>query len=432
MGNTTSTNNTNNKSQPQENKETQFLDYCKESERMVRLNPPFKLVKTSPEKAKEYVQQHALEYSPEVLEYPNPLPEEFKAIKHEQELPKELRERIIGLLLGQAVGDAVGLSTEFVRKENAWYFYKGEHIRYNHYIIDQHRSKWMNEEYRCADWTDDTDQCILILDSLVHNNGEVDVIDFAKRCYYWIHFGFTELGDLGGLGIGMNFGKTVRSKGWINDPIGQCEKIWRDGGCQSAPNGSVMRTSVLAVPYFWDEERVKENAKKIGSTTHADPRCQASVNTIVLILAKLLQGREDIEEIIQEARSDSEKMLNEEYKKEFIEYTNAKTLEEMKLNESIGYTFKPMGCAILSLREAFKMKEKGIDKTKIFEDLIERIAYEGGDADTNGAVVGAVLGTYLKGICMPSDWLELDNKKWLEERLNRLLHLYELEPFHFK
>jgi hypothetical protein len=45
----------------------------------------------------------------------------------------------------------------------------------------------MNENYKIDDWTDDTDQMILILDSLVKNNGNVDVIDFAQAtCLFFL------------------------------------------------------------------------------------------------------------------------------------------------------------------------------------------------------------------------------------------------------
>ena len=60
-------------------------------------------------------------------------------------------------------------------------YYKGEHIRYDHFFVDGHRSRWMNPDYRCADWTDDTDQCLLILDSITRHNGECNPFDFAQH-----------------------------------------------------------------------------------------------------------------------------------------------------------------------------------------------------------------------------------------------------------
>lgn len=54
-----------------------------------------------------------------------------------------------------------------------------------------------------ADWTDDTDQMILIIDNVLSSGGKVDSVDFAKRLKYWINHGFPVLGDVGGSGIGQ-------------------------------------------------------------------------------------------------------------------------------------------------------------------------------------------------------------------------------------
>ena len=63
---------------------------------------------------------------------------------------------------------------------------------------------------------------------------------------------------------------------------------------------------------------------------------------------------------------------------------------------------------------------------------MENVVYEAGDADTNGCVVGAVLGAYLKDNCLPDEWLQFDNKNWLYSRINNILRLYELDPIEIK
>jgi ADP-ribosylglycohydrolase len=197
---------------------------------------------------------------------------------------------------------------------------------------------------------------------------------------------------------------------------------------RNAANGCVMRTSVGSIPYFWDEEKVIDNCRKWGMITHYDPRSRAAVIVTVLILSKLLQGRDDVEKIIEEAIQRGEKELNENEIKDMHKYVYAKEWEELNLSYSQGYCWKPVGCAILTLKKAIEMKKNGMNDKQIFSDCLDNIVHQAGDADTNGCVTGACLGAYLKGICIPDGWMELKHMNWLKERINRMLRLYELEP----
>ena len=48
-----------------------------------------------------------------------------------------------------------------------------------------------------GDWTDDTDQLLLILQMIVERGGTVDRCAFAKKMDNWRKRGFIELGDYG-------------------------------------------------------------------------------------------------------------------------------------------------------------------------------------------------------------------------------------------
>ena len=54
-----------------------------------------------------------------------------------------------------------------------------------------------------GDWTDDTDQMLLILLGIVENKGKVLKEDFAKRMRNWAEEGFAELGDRGNGGCNL-------------------------------------------------------------------------------------------------------------------------------------------------------------------------------------------------------------------------------------
>ena len=53
--------------------------------------------------------------------------------------PSDLKDKIIGLIFGQATGDAIGLATEFMNKQEANEIYSDKVIKYDHYFIDQHK-----------------------------------------------------------------------------------------------------------------------------------------------------------------------------------------------------------------------------------------------------------------------------------------------------
>ena len=73
-----------------------------------------------------------------------------------------INERFLGTIFGQAVEDALGLSTEFMSKQEVDRFYPNGIEDYSQIVQDDHRRRWQR-----GDWTDDTDMMLCILDSCV-------------------------------------------------------------------------------------------------------------------------------------------------------------------------------------------------------------------------------------------------------------------------
>ncbi|XP_062506783.1 ADP-ribosylarginine hydrolase Tri1-like [Corticium candelabrum] len=333
-----------------------------------------------------------------------------------------LIDKIKGVIYGQALGDAMGLATEFMSRDQAKRAYglKGP-SSFEEIVNDFHRSRWLK-----GDWTDDTDQMLLILIGAIENKGQVLEKDFAARLLKWMQSGFPELGDFGGMGVGSTVLRTVISKEFCEDPHTAAYKVWEESGKYLAANGAIMRTSVLGVLNFNDLPQVIENTKKITLATHADPRCVASCVAVTTAIAMMLQGCYDtnkadelksmVEQSVQLAKSELED--NTETIKELERHVWAKKWSTLGLDEeqSIGYTYKALGAGFFGLRNFSK-----------FEKAISELVMQAGDADSNCAVCGALLGCKLGYNALPIERLQMmPHIRWLDDHVARFLDLVGL------
>ncbi|KAL3868577.1 hypothetical protein ACJMK2_041378 [Sinanodonta woodiana] len=331
-----------------------------------------------------------------------------------QHLNPGLQEQICATVYGQCIGDAIGLLTEFMTKENARRHYPKMPLEYKHKINDKYRESW-----EIGDWTDDSDQMFLIMQSLIENDGEVSRFDFAKYMVQWWKNGFRDLGDIEGLGIGNTTLTILTDPMFLQDPHQAARDEWLRGNKDVAPNGGVMRTSILGIHDWWDTKRVKKNAMDICKTTHWDPRCQASAVAVSVAISLMLQKKHYeangfiINSLIDEVYLFASTCLKtEKEKKELHAYLNCTDLQQLKLDEldKMGYTYKCMGAGFWALKQ------------DNFQKALTDIVMSGGDADTNGAVAGALLGCKLGDFqTFPASWLKLKHKEWLDCHLQRFL-----------
>ncbi|KAJ7375938.1 hypothetical protein OS493_037901 [Desmophyllum pertusum] len=357
---------------------------------------------------------------------------------------EELVDHIRGAIYGNCIGDAIGLLTEFMSKSEAANIYadhdqnKGllgklkdrlqsssqrrASLEYDMKYADFHRCRW-----ETGDWTDDSDQMILILLSLLDNKGKMVPKDFARKMKKWSREGFPELGDKGGMGIGRTTYGVLRHPDFQTDPHHAAEYVWEASGRFVAPNGGVMRTSILGVHDFGNIDTVIANTKAACKVTHADPRCIASCVAVTTAIAMMLQGKHfvkesksyDVKAVMKDAYEYARDIFETvEEEKELEDHMFAKSLDDLQLDGEgkIGYTFKCLGAGFWSLRQ------------DDFRESLEAVTFEAGDADTNGAVAGALLGCKLGASKLPESWLSgLKHKKWLDVHIDNFLALLGLK-----
>jgi ADP-ribosylglycohydrolase len=327
---------------------------------------------------------------------------------------EDVVDKIKGLIYGQAIGDAFGLATEFFNKQTCKDAYGPDGPKgYEDIVQDLHRNRWKK-----GDWTDDTDQMLLILQMIIEHRGKVDVKDFARKMKHWAKHGIEEHGDIGGMGIGSTTVNVLRQEDFEEDPCKCAKFVWEKTGCVVAPNGGVMRTSILGALCFNDIPTVINNTRDICRTTHYDPRCVASCVAVTTAVSLMLRGKVveegDLEQVIKEAMKYGEAELSDKkHKNEFRKFMSAKSLAELKLDDKdagIGYTFRCMATGFY-----------GLSKEDDFKEGLTRLIMEGGDADTNGAVYGALVGCRIGFKALPEDLLCFPHREWLDKKVNTYL-----------
>lgn len=333
---------------------------------------------------------------------------------------KKLEEQMLGIIYGNACGDAIGLLTEFMIKAEALKYYGDkEELEFSQKVPDMHRERW-----KAGDWTDDTDQMILIMLSILEKDGVVDPVDFGLKLKHWARRGFPELGDVAGMGIGATTSHVLHHAEYDTNPHAAALDIWEKSGRYVAPNGALMRTSILGAYQYKSLDDVQMNTLDMCKVTHADPRCQAATVAMTTAIALMLQRNADIlnddgsfkvNVIIKKSYDIAKQLLTtKSQRKELKKNMLVTNISKLKLSEhkKIGYIYKCLGSAFWALKQ------------NNFRHALQIITMEAGDADTNGAAAGALLGCKLGVKEIPHSWLSsLLHKEWLDKICQRFFAL---------
>ena len=303
-----------------------------------------------------------------------------------------IKEKMFGCLYGQAIGDALGLGSEFMSKDVVIKNYPDGLKNYDQIIQDAHRRRWAK-----GSWTDDTDMMLCILRGF--ENGRFNIHSVASNFKDW--FNGTPMG------IGNHTYKVLCMGDYVEQPE-MCSKLWWDlSRQQSAANGALMRTSVVGLA----PSNVIEQAEAICKLTHYDPRCVGSCVIAVSIIHDLVWHDRQLSygEI---------KDIAQRYDNRIIEWIdtayNSTDISMLNLDEtySIGYTLRTLSAALWCYWHS-----------PSFEEGLLSVINEGGDADTNGAISGAILGARFGVSSIPGHYIDkLPNR---EEYHNKITNLIE-------
>lgn len=298
----------------------------------------------------------------------------------------EIKDRIAGCLWGQVIGDALGLGTEFMSRDEVSHNYPEGLSDYSQ----------IGEGF--GRWTDDTDMMFCIARAIIADK------DVKPKT---IVHNFKEWYKSSPVDIGVTTAKILSLYEYEDSPYEVARMMWERSGKNNAGNGGVMRTSVVGL---WNEN-VAENAERICRLTHADPRCIGSCVIISELIDSLVwQDKElSFEELLQ---------IGEKYDgriKPYLETARNGMLEDFELDDeqTMGYTLKTLGCAVWCLYHVDNFKEG-----------LLKVVNAGGDADTNAAVTCAVLGAKYGRKVIPEYYIQnLNRKDEYEEMIVQLTNI---------
>ena len=309
-----------------------------------------------------------------------------------------MKNRLKGIIFGQAIGDALGLGTEFMSRQEVLRNYPEGLTRYGQIVQDCHRSRW-----RPGEWTDDTDMMLCIAHAMREDRG-VRLETVARNFKNWFR--------RNPRGIGRHSYNVLSIADYEQDPIRAARMVWELSGRKSAANGALMRTSVVGL---W-KENVETYAESICRLTHADPRCVGSCVIVSELIHRLVWQGEEL---------GFDEMLNmgcryDERIEPYLLQAKEETMENLRLDEeeSMGYTLKALSAAVWCLYH--------VDN---FRDGLVAVVNAGGDADTNAAVACSVLGAKYGFESIPTDYVDnlchKDVLKEISEDLYQLCALWQ-------
>ena len=298
---------------------------------------------------------------------------------------EDLLDKIQGTIFGQAIGDALGLGTEFMDDYDMAWKYPNGLTHYSEIYQDRHRRRW-----EIGDWTDDTDMMLCIANAIIKDKG-VNLTSIAQNFKDWAN-GIP-------MGIGANTYKVLMTSDYVQRPMSVSRKVWELSHYQSAANGGLMRTSVVGLL----PTDVEQSAADICRLTHYDPRCVGSCVIVSKIIHAHVYGLpvSTFEQIKMISRKYDDRIL------EFITLSQNQDIKALDLQEegSIGYTLRTLAAGLWAYWHA-----------ETFKDGLLAVVNAGGDADTNAAVACSILGAKFGFNAIPSEYIKgLIHREQLEE-----------------
>lgn len=279
-------------------------------------------------------------------------------------------------LLGLAVGDALGATTEFMDPEE---------IRRQYGVHDRIRGGgWLNLPPGRV--TDDTEMSQCIARAILEKGGW-DLPAVAGQFARWLRGNPVDVGSTCRRGI-----RAFILKRQLSTPPNE----WDAG------NGAAMRVAPVALFALGDEELLSRLAVEQARLTHNHPLSDAASVTVGRMVQRAVLGTPIV--ALRAAADD-------------LAGRHAEFRFEGDPGGATAYVAD-------TLRTAFH----DFFSTRTFEECLVRIVNRGGDADTTGAIAGAIAGAHYGMEGIPRRWVDALDRSVRDDLAGTAEELVRLSP----
>lgn len=257
-------------------------------------------------------------------------------------------------LLGVAVGDALGATTEFMTPDQ---------IRNRYGVLREIvGGGWL--KLSPGQVTDDTEMTLCVARGIV-GSGRWDLGPIADRFAHWLSGDPADVGATCRRGI-----EQYMEEGRLEAPPDE----------RGAGNGAVMRVAPVALCTLGGEDLLSRLAVEQAHITHHHPLSDAACVSVGTMIQRGLLGAP-----LRDLRAEADAL--------------AARHPEFRLE---GYDGNSSAYVVDTLRTVFD----AFFSTDNFEDCVVKTVNRGGDADTTGSIAGAIAGARYGLAAIPRRWLE--------------------------
>lgn len=298
-------------------------------------------------------------------------------------------DRAAGVLLGQAVGDALGVPYEFATPPGA----------------DELAEMRGGGLGSCApgEWSDDTQMALCIAEVAADgvdltSSEALDAI--AENFLRWFRWGPPDIGLQTSAVLSGSIRTLKAARRQAAEVLAATAKEYAGRNPRSAGNGALMRTSVVALASLDDRDRTARAARAIAMLTHHD---ELAADSCVLwseaIRVAVVEGRFDFHAGVD--------LLPGQRRADWTGWIDAALGEAPGGFTPNGYTVTALQAAIAAISQTEVPRhapERGSFECLHLQESLHAAIRIGNDTDTVAAIAGGLLGARWGASAIPWHW----------------------------
>lgn len=286
-----------------------------------------------------------------------------------------LKDRYRGVLVGLAVGDAVGTTNEFTPRDKV--------VPINDMVGGG------QFELKAGQWTDDTSMALCLADSIIANPYSFNLVDQVERYIKWYRYGYnSSTGEC--FDIGLTTASALQYYE-LNEDI-ELLQIYNSGD-ETSGAGGIMRLAPIPMAYM-DSCNLLSYAIKSSTVTHASRDAKHCAMYLAALIRRFLKGDD------KTAIYKSGIALTKRFKQEATLSVNFEKFIKFDFLHDTIDNIETTGYCVDCLTSALWV----FHNTDSFEEGCIKLANMGDDSDTTCAVYGQIAGAYYGYRNIPTKW----------------------------